>query len=713
MNCFSRFRRRCYLAGFVALLAAALPLAKVAAAPAERPNIIFIFCDDLGFGDIGVFWQNQRAAAGDRSEPHFATPKIDTLARDGLMLTQHYCAAPVCAPSRGSLLTGLTQGHANVRDNQFDKELANTHTLGSVLKQAGYATAAFGKWGLQGGAGELDKNPPRDRPMAQRLAEHAKWDGYPTKRGFDYFYGYVRHRDGHFHYPKESGREVWEMDREVSAGLDGSYTTDLFAARAKQWIIDQHRAKPDQPFFTYLAFDTPHAVLENPAMAYPVGGGLKGGLKWLGKPGEMINTSKGSPDKWMHPDLANQTWDHDKNPQTAEVPWPDVQKRYANLVRRIDDTVGDLLHLLDDLGIAENTLVVFTSDNGPSKESYLEESYDPTFFDGFGPFDGIKRDTMEGGMREPTLVRWPAKIPARSVNDSASGHWDWLATFADVAGLPALAASDGVSLRPLLTGEGERTRGVVYTEYFNPGSSPKYDEFLPEHRGRKRGQMQAVMVDGYKGLRYDVKSAEDDFEIFDVKVDLQEAHNLAGSGKFVALQQKMKDRVLQLRRPDASAARPYDEALVPAVDLGNNREQGLAYFYCSGEWPWMPEMQTLAPNVRGRTNQIVLKGLTPRHNPHALALHGWMKIPADGTYTISLNTENSAMVFVHDARVIDEPKSGRSGAQSAEIRLAAGWHPLRVYYRHQRGAPELNFSLRDAAGKEVTLDQTTLRHSSN
>ena len=681
-----------------------------AAVKAERPNIIFFFCDDLGYGDIGAFWQNQRAAKGDRNQPHFETPKIDTLARDGVMLTQHYCAAPVCAPSRGSLLTGLTQGHAKIRDNQFDEALADTHTLGSVLQQAGYATAAFGKWGLQGGE-DRTKNPPADRPMAERLAEYARWEGYPTRRGFDYFYGYVRHRDGHFHYPKESGREVWENGKEVSAGLDRSYTTDLFAARAKQWIIDQHRANPDQPFFTYVAYDTPHAVLENPSTAYPAGGGLTGGLKWLGNYGKMINTAEGTPDGWMHPDLGDQTWDHDKNVNTPEVPWPDVQKRYANGVRRIDDTVGDILQLLDDLGIADNTLVIFTSDNGPSKESYLEENYAPTFFDGFGPFDGIKRDTMEGGMREPTLARWPAAIPAKTINDDASGHWDWMATFVDVAGMPALAGSDGVSLRPLLTGKGQREAGVIYTEYFNGSPTPKYEEFLPQHRGRKRGQMQALILDGYKGLRYDVKSADDDFEIFDVETDPQEANNLAGTGKkFTKLQAKMKARVLQMRRPFETAPRPYDDALVPASGLGRNTAAGLASAYYPGSWAWMPDFRTLKPTKMGHAAEISFADDKPRVTPYGLELKGWMHIPADGTYSMTVASNNTAMVFVHDSRVIDEPKVGPTGVQTAEMHLARGWHPLRVYYRHQAGTPQLGFSIRDDAGMPVILDQSSLRH---
>ena len=146
--------------------------------PAPRPNIIFILCDDLGFGDVGAFYQNQRAAMHDRAVPFFSTPNIDTLARDGAKLTQHYSAAPVCAPSRASLLTGLTQGNANVRDNQFDKELADTHTLGTVLKQAGYATAAIGKWGLQGGDWESreNKNPSINAPASQKAAEYRNVD---------------------------------------------------------------------------------------------------------------------------------------------------------------------------------------------------------------------------------------------------------------------------------------------------------------------------------------------------------------------------------------------------------------------------------------------------------------------------------------------------------------------------------------------------------
>jgi arylsulfatase A-like enzyme len=581
----------------VLFVTALLPLWLHAAAP-QKPNIIFILCDDLGYGDIGVFYQNQRAALHDRSVPYFSTPQIDTLARDGAKLTQHYCGAPVCAPSRASLLTGLTQGHCNVRDNQFDKALADTWTLGSVLQQAGYATAAFGKWGLQGKPGANANAANEAESSESPGGDPASWPAYPTKRGFDFYFGYVRHKDGHFHYPKEDHREVWENEREISGDLDKCYTTDLFTARAKKWMVEHTALHPRQPFFVYLAFDTPHAQLQNPPCAYPAGGGLRGGVQWMGKPHAMLNTATGKVDGYMFPDYAHGTWDDDHNPATAEVPWPDVQQRYANDVRRIDFAVGDVLQLLKDLQIDDNTLVVFTSDNGPSIESYLpKEPYAPTFFRGYGPFDGIKRDTLEGGEREPTLVRWPRGIPAGREISEPSGQWDWLATFAELAGVPAPAASDGVSLVPSLTGRGPQKPGTVYVEYFESGKTPQFQDFAPNHRGRTRQQMQTVYCDGYKGLRYDVKSAADDFEIYDLGKDPQESRNLAGDPKFAALQTAMKARVLQVRKPDPSAKRPYDDALVPAVAEEPETEPGLTRSLYTGAWPWMPDFRTLTPDA--------------------------------------------------------------------------------------------------------------------
>lgn len=677
------------------LLLVLLP-AGLMAAGAKRPNIILILTDDLGYGDVGVFHQNQRLARHDRGVPFLQTPWIDTLARDGLMLRQHYCGAPVCAPSRASLLTGRTQGHASVRDNQFDRALAEKITLGSVLQQAGYATAAIGKWGLQGG-GEAEKNPRRDRPAAERQAEWATWTTYPTRRGFDFFYGYVRHRDGHFHYPKEDGREIWENDREVSAGLDLCYTTDLFTARAKKWIVEQRAARPDQPFFLYLAYDTPHAVLANPPSAYPAGGGLRGGVQWTGRPGAMINTATGRMDGWMHPDYVGATWDHDGDAATAEQAWPEVQKRYANDVRRIDDGVGDLLQLLTDLQLAEDTLVVFTSDNGPSQESYLRENFTPDFFHGFGPFDGIKRDTLEGGIREPTLVRWPAAVPAGRVSDQPTGQWDWLATFAEAAGVAIPAASDGVSLLPTLTGRGAQRPSTLYVEYFNPQRTPGYPAFIPVHRNRPRGQMQVVLVDGLKGLRYGIQSAGDPFEIYNVTKDPQESVNLAADPALAGLQARMQARVLQVRRPDPAAPRPYDQAPVPPGATAPTMTGSLSWARYEGEWPWLPDLRRLRPAATG-TAASLEPVMLPAGKPGALGFFGHILVPADGTYTFSFAGRGETMLFLHDIRVLDT-----SAESQGLVRLAAGWHPLRLYYRTDGRDPALDLVMRDEQGNTVPL----------
>jgi arylsulfatase A-like enzyme len=242
----------------------------------DRPNIIFILCDDLGPGDLGILWQNQR-----QTKQKFATPQLDTFAQEGMILSRHYCAAPVCAPARGSLLTGRHQGHCGIRNSQFDKALPDEHTLGTVMRQAGYATAAFGKWGLQGGKYRL-KWPGQRGDRSPELEP-----GHPLLRGFDYFYGYTGHVDGHYHYPLKGNRPMYDGYKDVTDGLAKCYTTDLFTARTKKWIVDHHKAHPKQPFFTYLGFDTPHAPQQVPTTShltaksnYPAGGGLTGGIQW-------------------------------------------------------------------------------------------------------------------------------------------------------------------------------------------------------------------------------------------------------------------------------------------------------------------------------------------------------------------------------------------------------------------------------------------------
>jgi len=327
----------------------------------------------------------------------------------------------------------------------------------------------------------------------------------------------MRHSDGHEHYPKEApyrnrdntrprakapgtfedndanpklfGKEVWENRREVSETLDACYTTDLFTARTKRWIVEQRQSHPETPFFVYLAFDTPHAVLELPTGPYPAGGGLKGGLQWLGTPGRMITTAEGKIDSWIHPDYLHATYDDDRDPTTPAKPWPDVYRRYAMSVRRINDAVGDLVQLLRDLKIDQNTLIIFSSDNGPSLESYLPASFSPEFLGGFGPFEGVKRDPWEGGTRTPTIARWPAKIPSGTLVETPSAHWDWLPTFAEAAGMPVPANADGVSLLPYLSGSVRgRSGGPLYFEYQQDGRTPNFPAFAANRRNRRRGR---------------------------------------------------------------------------------------------------------------------------------------------------------------------------------------------------------------------------------
>tara|TARA_R110000868_G_scaffold267615_1_gene526900 strand:- start:3446 stop:5569 length:2124 start_codon:yes stop_codon:yes gene_type:complete len=636
----------------------------------QKPNIIYILTDDLGYGDVGVFFQNQRQRVNDRSEPWVLTPNLDKMASDGALMPQHYAAAPVCAPSRASLLSGLSQGHANVRNNQFDKALADNHTMGNVLQKLGYNTAAIGKWGLMG---------------SNKWSEDGdSWPAHPINRGFDYYYGYMRHRDGHEHYPKEGlyrgTKEVYENKNEVSNDLDKCYTGDLWTAVAKKWIVEQTNGKGGkQPFFMFLAFDTPHAVLELPTQAYPDGGGLNGGVQWTGKPGQMINTASGTIDSWVHPDYSNATYDHDNNEATPEVAWPNVYKRYATTTRRIDDQVGDILKLLSDLNIDQNTLVVFSSDNGPSIESYLDnEPYKANFFNSFGPFDGIKRDLLEGGERMPTIARWPARIKAGNVVNSPSISYDWLPTFTAAAGSPAPINADGVSLLPSLTGLGEQQQSLIYVEYSQGNHTPNYDEFASNNRGRLRKEMQMMRIGDLVGLRYDIKNEADDFEIYNVISDTQQAKNLGGNDYMKELQQTFKERVLQVRMPNATAQRPYDNAAI-AASSGEGLINGLSWKAYENSAPWLPQLNSLPATAMGKVTSLDLTGIK-LNKGELLLFEGYINIPVDGEYTFSLNSETKSFLKIHGASVIDADYGYEAGTtREGSITLKAGYHPIKIY----------------------------------
>lgn len=631
-------------------------LGPAAARAQSKPNVIFILLDDMGWGDFGVLHQN--ASKHDRRHQ---TPMLDQMASEGMQLRAHYCPAPVCAPSRSSLLTGVHQGHAVVRDNQFDKALEDNHTLATVMKSAGYKTWLVGKYGLQGGAAEkLDNETP------------AEWEAYPTKRGFDEFYGYVRHRDGHVHYPAEAWplgnseahrqtKQVWHNEKEVSKDLAKCYTTDLFTARSKDWIAKHVQSDAEEPFFLYLAYDTPHAALQLPSIAFPDGRGLNGGLQWTGKPGRMINTADGVVDGYRFPAYTGKGW-------------ADVEERFATMVRRIDQCVGDLLQTLRDLSIDENTMVVISCDNGPHRESYINKvNYTPESFQSYGPFQGIKRDVLEGGIRVGTLAWWPGKIAAGSIDETPSQFHDWMPTFADVAGSVAPARTDGVSLVPTLTGQGRQVPGQVYVEYFNGGKTPAYGDFSKSKKNRPRKQMQVVFVDGFKGVRVGIQKHDQPFEIYDLKSDPRELNDLAGtSKKFDQLQKRMHDRVLQIRRSNDSAKRPYDDVPVPAA--GRKVMSDWRWASYDGDFEYVPDVSGIKAAKTGRSNELSVD-----ETGGAVRFRGTFMADQTGVYRAVLTTDKPAFARIHDARLIDADFGfDESKTYSTEIRLAKGDHPVEV-----------------------------------
>ena len=658
-----------------------------------QPNIVFVFTDDLGWGDLGIFYQNTS-----KHDKRHRTPHLDRLAENGLQMRAHYCPAPVCAPSRASLLTGVHQGNAVVRNNQFDKELEDNHTLGSVLREAGYRTCMIGKYGLQGG--------PKAK---QQTGTPADWPSYPTKRGFDEFFGYVSHYAGHLHYPNDPWKlaneghqgvpDLWHSDEsgdhEISESLSKCYTTDLFTARAKSFLVNQTEQRPDQPFFLMLNYDTPHAALQIPTVPYPEGSGINGGLQWTGggNPDSIlqpaINTAVGDVDSFIHPDYAKQ-------------PWTDVEKRFATMVRRIDSAVGDLNQTLEELGLAEKTLVIFTNDNGPHHEAYLageswgSASYTPQAFQSYGPFDGTKRDCWEGGIRMPTLAWWKGTISAHQIDNTPSQFHDWMATFCDVAGIPSPARCDGVSLMPTLTGKGKQAPGLIYIEYQNGGKTPDYQDFLKSRRKRPRKEMQVIRLLGpdgksYKGVRYNIASHDADFEIYDVEADSNEATNLAGSSKMMRqLQEQMKAKILQIRSPNESAPRPYDNALVPASEQMSPALQALRFE--------LPDRVSYVPSPSGQSEPVMaavtideqeFAFVAPRHGVYQI--RGDFLVESAGTKTIRANSESPCFLRLHQGHAIDLQKPGF--ATSAPRQLAAGHHSFTLTIRARKAHARTTWAL--------------------
>lgn len=415
-----------------------------AKAGVKKPNIIFVLADDLGYGDLGCYGQRQ-----------IRTPNIDRMADEGMRFTDHYAGSTVCAPSRCSLMTGLHTGHTYVRGNREIQPMGqlplpeDTVTLPKVLKRAGYTTALIGKWGL-GGPGST---------------------GTPNNQGFDFFFGYLCQRHAHNYYPEFLFRndERVELKNQVAGGReDGAgvatekveYSHDLLAAEALRFV-EENKAGP---FFLYLAVTIPHANNE------------------AGKQGMEV------PDLGIY----------------ADKDWPEPEKGRAAMITRLDRDMGRLMQKLKDLGIDENTLVFFTSDNGPHREG----GSDPEFFDSNGPLRGIKRDLYEGGIRVPLIARWPGRIEAGAMTGHVSAFWDFLPTFAVLSGGTAPENTDGVCMVPTLLGTPNKQKQHKYL----------YWEF------HERGSMQAVRFGRWKAIR----SVGGELELYDLKKDIGETANVAG-----------------------------------------------------------------------------------------------------------------------------------------------------------------------------------------
>ncbi|MDX1639622.1 MAG: arylsulfatase [Balneolaceae bacterium] len=460
----------------------------------QQPNIVYILADDLGYGELGTYGQEI-----------IETPNIDALARSGMRFTQHYAGSPVCAPSRYMLMTGKHPGHAYIRSNgdrptpdsvSFD-DFANryeamyehpelegqyaipdsTVTLAEVLQEAGYATGAMGKWGL-GGPGT---------------------EGHPNAQGFDFFYGYLCQWQAHTYYPTHLwmnrervmlDNELVDPHQELPEDFDPyeaadyarfheqpDYSAELMLEQALGFIEDNR----DGPFFLYYPSTIPHVSLQAPQ-------------RWV----EHYHQKFGEEEPYV---------------EGSYVPARYPRATYAAMISYLDEQVGDIVEKLKELGLYENSLIMFSSDNGPTYAGGV----DPVFFNSAGPFEEERGRTKgylyEGGIRVPMIAAWQGVIPAGSTTDHLSAFWDVLPTLAEIAGAEVPEGIDGLSFWPTLRGEPDR----------QPEHEYLYWEF-PSYGGQ-----QAVRMGKWKGIRKNItREGNLEIELYNLETDLQEQNNVAG-----------------------------------------------------------------------------------------------------------------------------------------------------------------------------------------
>jgi len=441
----------------------------------DRPNIIWIIADDLGYGDLGSYGQKD-----------IRTPRLDQMAKEGLRFTQFYSGHTVCAPARSSLMTGQHTGRTRVRGNQSaatgDRVPLEPDdiTVAELLQQADYTTALIGKWGL----GEPGTT------------------GIPNLKGFDYFWGFLNQRRAHTFYPEW----VWRNENRVildqnigsfdystglAVGEHDQYTHDLDMAEARQFI----RANREGPFFLYLALQIPHAELAVPDDSL---------VDYLDEEGNSLFEEV--------PFHGSATYRPQDKPNAT----------YAAMVTRMDHDIGRLLDLLRKLNIEDNTLVFFTSDNGPHSEG----GYDPDYFNSGGPLRGIKRDLYEGGIRVPMIVWMPGTVPAGEVSEQVWSMWDFLPTAAELAGTEPPQDIDGISMVNALLNQPQQDPEYLYWEF---------------HGGVFK---QAVRFGDWKAVRTDI---DQPIELYDLSEDIGEEYDLAD--KYPEITQQAEEMFRTKRTP--------------------------------------------------------------------------------------------------------------------------------------------------------------------
>lgn len=431
----------------ILFIAGLLSQGAVLSAAGELPNIVFVLVDDMGIGDLNCYY----------NQPKIATPHIDELASHSLQFMQHYSGSTVSAPSRCCLLTGKDTGHAYVRGNRgvkseegsFDLHLpAEEITVAELLKQKGYATMCVGKWGLGG----------------------PKTSGSPVNKGFDYFFGYLSQGDAHRYYPEY----LYENEKKIELG-GRVYSHWMILDKGLDFI---RARKKGEPYFAYFAITPPHADLDYPDIS-----------RYQGKFQEtpLINKNgRGGFKTQMAPKAA-----------------------YASMVTEVDRSVGEIVSLIKERGEWENTIVIFSSDNGV----HCVGGHDPAFFDSNGPFRGYKRDLYEGGVRTPFIFSWPQYIKEHRETSHISAFWDFLPTVCDIIGTEVPDDVNGISYLPAIKNEEAKQprHEYIYFEFYEGGGK------------------QSILKDGWKLVRLNVFKPEKQVEeLYYLPDDIGEERNLIG-----------------------------------------------------------------------------------------------------------------------------------------------------------------------------------------